>query len=71
MCSVLSRRWQPWRQGRLSLTSRSPHPGEAERQAGSLLQVATATPALGFPDLDSGAFVFQLFPMHQRLTPAA
>lgn len=29
-----------------------------------------ATPALGLPDLDSGVFVYQPFPMHQRLTPA-
>lgn len=44
-----------------------PHPGET----GSLLQVAMATSALGLPDLDSSAFVYLPFPMHQRLTPAA
>lgn len=54
-----------------SLARPGPHPTEAECWAGSLLQVATATPALGFPDLDSGAFVFQPFPVHHRLTPAA
>lgn len=64
-------RRRPRRRGQPSLASPGPHPTEAECQAGSLLQVATATPALGFPDLDSGAFVFQPFPVHHRLTPAA
>lgn len=58
------------RKGRPSLASLDPHPSDTECLAGSLLQVAMATPALGFPDLDSGEFVFQSFPVHQRLTPA-
>jgi hypothetical protein len=58
------------RKGKPSLASLGPHPSDTECQAGSLLQVAMATPALGFPDLDSGEFVFQSFPVHQRLAPA-
>lgn len=56
--------------GQQSLASPGPHPAGLS-QARHLLHVAMATPALGFPDLDSGTFVFQPFPVPHGLTPAS